>query len=134
MLRRWRRRCVLPAMVRVRGRRSGRCKSQLSYLLSAQLMLVISASNHTDKIPKKYKNSGLRSPTKPGRSKSKGVVFEFGGLNDDDIAEERPNFPQSSKLFIPVHIPAAIKRDNSRRNEVCVRFIITCVRFLKGAC
>jgi hypothetical protein len=52
-------------------------------------------------------------------------------LNDDDIAEERPNFPQSSKLFIPVHIPAAIKRDNSQRNEICVRFIITCVRFLK---
>jgi len=130
MSRRWRRRCVLPAMAR---RRSGRCKSQLllSYLLSAH---VISASNHTDKIPKRYKNSGLRSPTKPGCSKSKGVVFEFGGLNDDDIAEERPNFPQSSKLFIPVHIPAVIKRDSSRHNKVCVRFIITCVRFLKNAC
>lgn len=53
--------------------------------------------------------------TKPRQN----VMVESRGLEDDDIDQERPNFPPSPiPLVDAVNIPTKVKRDTSRKNNV----------------
>jgi hypothetical protein len=65
--------------------------------------------------PKKYHNSGLenKSPIKNCQSNP------IGCLNDEDVTQARPAFPESDKAFVRPRLPENLQRDTSRTNNVC---------------
>ena len=105
----------------LKGKSKGESRDLLINQISVTFIQSLGKQADLNDAPKKYKNSGLKSPMKPKakvRSQKRDMVR---GLNDDDINDECPNFPKSitGKPFIPPQLPTNLKQDGSRNNEVC---------------
>jgi hypothetical protein len=81
--------------------------------------------NKADLAPAKYKNSGFVNPGK--KVKKEHEKMDLGGLNDEDIEQDRPEFEDKNennahRVSSDVEVPAGLQRDTTRRNTVCFRF------------
>jgi len=61
----------------------------------------------------------MLTPAK-GTKPRQNVMVESRGLEDDNINQERPNFLPSPAPLIAVKVPTELKRDTSRKNNVCL--------------
>lgn len=70
--------------------------------------------------PKNYQNAGMLTPAKETKPRHN-MTVESRGLEDDEINQERPNFPPTSPTSLTtVKILTKLKRDTTCKNNVCM--------------